>query len=295
MPARAYRIGILETAAADAARIALWDVFKQHLQERGFVEGNTISFEFRWAEGRQEALADLATELVRQKVDAIVTAGTPAVTAASGATADIPIVMATGTLPTHSARNIVGVVDAPPGISAKRLQLLVEAVPGASSLGILADDGNPSSPPAVQETMAAAESIGTTVRDYWICGPDDLRTVIATMKRDGVAGFVIAPGALFFAQRRLIADLAVEHRLPSMAARSDYADAGVLVAYGAPIRANYRQAATYVDRILRGAQPSALPAYEPAEFDLVVNLRTAKAIGLALPPTLLAKARTIGP
>jgi putative ABC transport system substrate-binding protein len=291
-----HRVGILETAAADAARVALWDIFKRRLQECGFVEGKTIDFEFRWADGRQERLADFASEFVRLKVDAIVTAGTPAVTAASRATAMIPIVMATGTLPApgNPANNIVGVIDAPPGLGAKRLQLLREAVPAASRLAILADRGNPSSPPAVQETLAAAKSSNTIVRDYWIDGPDDIPIVVGTMKKDGIDGFVTAPGALFFAERRRIAKLAIEHRLATLSVRSNYAEAGMLMAYGSPIRENYRQAAMYVDQILRGAKPSELPVYEPSELELVINLGTAKALGLAIPPELVSRAQIIG-
>lgn len=291
-----HRVGILETAAADAGRLALWDIFKRRLHECGFVEGRTVAFEFRWADGRQQRLADFASEFVRLKVDAIVTAGTPAVTAASRATAEIPIVMATGTLPApgNPASNIVGVIDAPPGLGAKRLQLLRDAVPTASRWAILADRGNPSSLPAVRETLAAAKSTNEIVRDYWIRGPDDLPIVVATMKKDGIDGFVTAPGALFFAERRRIAELAIEHRLAALSVRSDYAEAGMLMSYGSPIRENYRQAAMYLDRILRGAAPSGLPAYEPAEFEFVINLATAKTLGLAIPPELLARAQIIG-
>jgi len=292
-PRKVYRLGILDTAASDPTRVALWDVFKQRLRDSAFVEGRNIQFEFRFADGRQERLPSLALDLVRLKVDVIVTAGTPAVTAASRATTTIPIVMATGTAP--SARNIVGVIDAPRGLSAKRLQLLRQALPTASSLAILADRGNPSSPPAVRETLAAAKSSNIIVGDYWVSGPDELKSMIAMMKKDGVAGFVTAPGAMFFAQRRQIAARAIKHRLASLSVRSDYAEAGFLIAYGSPIQDNYRQAAVYVDHILKGAKPSELPAYEPTELELVINLTTADAIGLTIPPALLATAKTIGP
>jgi ABC-type uncharacterized transport system substrate-binding protein len=227
---KVYRVGILEVATADATRVALWDVFRQQLRERGFIEGKNLHFEFRWANGRQERLSDLVSDFIRLKVDALVTAGTPAVAAASRATADIPIVMATGTLPTEGSANpplnVVGVIDAPPGLSAKRLQLLREAVPRATSFAILAE---------------------------------------------------------------------IEHRLPSLSVRAEYAEAGILIAYGAPIRENYRQAALYVEQILKGAKPSELPVYEPTEFEFVINLKTAMAIGHTIPPPLLARAQAIGP
>jgi putative tryptophan/tyrosine transport system substrate-binding protein len=296
---KTYCVGIIETGASDPTRIALWEQFKQRLRERGFVERQNISFEFRWAEGRQERLPDFASEFARLKVDVIVTAGTPAVVAASRATSNIPVVMAIGTLPTTGSekgpQNIVGVIDAPSGLSARRLELLREVIPTASSFAILADHGNPSSPPAVQETQEAAKSLKMNVRDYWVRGPDDFRAILATMKADGIEGFVIAPGAMFFAQRRQIAALAIENRLPSLSVRADYAEAGILITYGALIRENYRQAAMHVDQILRGAKPSDLPVYEPTEFEFVINLKTAKALNLTIPPAPLARAHAISP
>ena len=148
--------------------------------------------------------------------------------------------------------------------------------------------------PAARETQAAARSSNIGLRDYWVRGPGDLKPVIAAMKADGMDGFVIAPGGLFFAERAQIAALAIDYRLPALSVRSDYAEAGILIAYGAPICENYRQAAMYVGEILRGVQPSALPIYEPNEFEFVINLRTANAIGIDVPPALLARALTIG-
>jgi putative ABC transport system substrate-binding protein len=175
------------------------------------------------------------------------------------------------------------------------LQLLREVVPSGSFFAILADSGNPSSPPAVQETQEAAKSMKLNVRDYWVGSPDDLKSAIETMKKDGIEGFVIAPGAMFFAQRRQIAALVIERRLPSLSVRADYAEAGILIGYGAPIRENYRQAALYLDQILRGAKPSELPVYEPSEFELAINMQTAKALDLAIAPALLTRARVVGP
>jgi putative ABC transport system substrate-binding protein len=123
--------------------------------------------------------------------------------------------------------------------------------------------------------------------------PDDLKTALATMKKDGIDGFVIAPGAMFFAQRRHIAALAIEHRLPSLSVRADYAEAGILIAYGAPIRDNYLQAALYLDQILQGAKPSDLPVYQPSEFEFTINMRTAKALDVTIPPALLTGANVV--
>jgi putative ABC transport system substrate-binding protein len=298
------RIGILETAAADRDRLALWDIFERRLNELGHAKGADISVEFRWADGRTERLATAAAELVDLKVDVLVTAGTPAAAAASRATSAIPIVMATGVglgtdLGTQLTRdskrrnaNVTGISDLPPGVSEKRLQLLREAV-SSTALAILADRGNPSSPLALRETKAAVRSLGVSVKDYWIEAAGEFKAALTAMRSDGVAGFVVAPGALFFAERKQLAALAIEHRMASITARREYAEAGCLMAYGAPIRDNYLQAAGYVSQILRGVKPHELAMAEPATFDFVVNLTSAAALGLALPQSLLAGAEKI--
>ena len=176
------RIGILETAAADPDRLALWDIFERRLHELGHANRADLAFEFRWADGRTERLAAAAAELVGLKVDVLVTAGTPAAAAASRATSAIPIVMATGvglgTQLTKGAErrnaNVTGISDLPPGVSEKRLQLLGEAV-SSSALAILADRGNPSSPLALRETQAAAQSLGVSVKDFWIESAHEFR------------------------------------------------------------------------------------------------------------------------
>ena len=298
---RTQRVGILEMAAPDSDRLALWDLFKRRLHELGHAESAGIDFEFRWAEGHTDRLANAAAELVRLNVNVLVTAGTPAAAAASRATTDIPIVMATGvglgTQLTDGAAqrnsNVTGISDLPPGVSAERLRLLREVMPDSPALAILADRGNPSSPLALRETQAAAQPLGIAVRDYWIATAGDFGAALASMRRDGVGGCVVAPGALFFAERKALAALAIEHRLATITARREYAEAGCLLAYGSPIRDNYRQAADYVDRILRGAKPADLPVDQPAEFDFAVNLKTAGALGLTLPPGLLARAQPI--
>ena len=294
------RIGILETAAPDPERLALWTIFEHRLGELGHSKGSAISLEFCWASGQTERLAAEAAALVGLKVDVMVTAGTPAAAAASRATAEIPIVMATGVgLGTQLSEgkqrnsNVTGISDLPVGVSAKRLQLLREAIPAPAALAILADRGNPSSPLAVRETEAAAQTLGLAVKDYWIASANEFAATLAAMNADGVGGFVVAPGALFFAQRHALAALAIERRLASITARREYAEAGCLMAYGAPIRTNYLQAADYVARILGGAKPADLPIGQPTEFDFAINLKTANALGLALPKELLARAQKI--
>jgi putative ABC transport system substrate-binding protein len=294
------RVGILETATADPHRLAFWDIFERRLHELGHVKGADISFEFRWADGRTERLATAAAELVGLNVDVLVTAGTPAAAAASRATSAIPIVMATGVgLGTQLTQgsgqrnaNVTGISDLPPGVSEQRLRWLREAV-ASNGLALLADRGNPSSPLALRETQAGAATLGGSVKDYWIDNAGEFGTALAAMRRDGIAGFVVAPGGLFFAERKALAALAIEHRLASITARREYAEAGCLMAYGAPIRDNYRQAAGYVSQILRGVKPAELAMAEPATFDFVINTKSAAALGLTLPQTLLARAEKV--
>lgn len=293
--AKVRRVGILEMAGPDPLRVALWDVFRQRLRELGWSEGRNVNFEFRWADGHEERLAGAAAELARESIDVLVTTGTPGADAASRATSVLPIVMATGTAPPSPRANVAGVIDLPPGLSAKRLELLHQAVPGAAALAILLDRANSSSPRAISEAQAAARPLGISVKDHWVQGPDHFGDALAAMTKDKAGGFVIAPGAMFFARRKELAALALEHRLPSMSVRKEYAEAGGLMSYGAPIRDNYRRAAVYVDRILRGAKPEELPLDGPTEFELVVNLKVAEELNLPLPQSLLGGAETIGP
>ncbi len=294
------RIGILEMASPDADRLAHWEIFRRSLRELGHREGEDVVLEFCWAEGRADRLESAAAALVRRNVDVLVTAGTPAASAAIKATRDIPIVMATGVgLGTrlsdgaHAHRNVTGISDLPSGVSAKRIELLRAGLGRAAPLALLADRANPSSVLAARETQDVAHSLGISVRDYWLARPDDLRVALAAMKDDGIAGFVVAPGAMFFARREELAARARERRRASMAVRREYAEAGCLMAYGAPLRENYRRAAVYVSRILEGTKPADLPLEQPTEFEFVINLETARAIGLTIPRTLLAEAETL--
>jgi putative ABC transport system substrate-binding protein len=296
------RIGILEMAAPDKERLGYWEIFLQGLRDQGHVEDRDVTLEYRWANGLQERLASAAAGLVTAKVDVIVTAGTPAAAAAIRATSDIPIVMATGVgLGTQlsepgsaPARNVTGISDLPPGVSERRLLLLRDAAGASTPLAILADRANPSSPLAVHETQEVARATGIAVKDYWVAGPDEIDATLSAMRSDGIGGFVVAPGAMFFAHRTALAAHAITHRLASMAVRREYAEAGSLMVYGAPLRENYRQAASLVARVLAGAKPSDIPIAEPQEFDFVINLATAGKIGLSIPAALAGGAELIG-
>lgn len=295
----ARRIGVLEVAAPDPKRLALWEFFQRRLNELG--NPNT-TYEFRWAQGRTERLTPLADELVRLGVDVLVTAGTPAAAAASRATSTIPVVMATGVglgtqLTGGASRpnaNVTGISDLPPGVSAKRLEFLQAMVGQDARLALLCDSGNPSSPLTLSETQKAAQPLGVVVKDYWIASAAEFDRIFAAMKADGIRGVAVAPGGLFFAQRETLGEIAIANGLATMTPRREYTEAGCLMTYGAPIRENYRQAASYVSRILSGTKPADLPVDEPTEFEFVINTTTAKALKLIVPPELLAKADTVG-
>ena len=296
------RIGILEMAAPDKQRLAYWQIFLQGLREHGHIEGQDVVLDYRWADGHQDRLAAAAGNLVAAAVDVIVTAGTPAAAAAIKATSEIPIVMATGvSLGTQLSRpdaapttNVTGISDLPAGVSKRRLLLLREAVGSGPPLGILADRANPSSPLAVRETQEAAQAAGIAVKDYWLASPNQFAITLSAMRSDGIGGFVVAPGAMFFAKRDELAALALQHRLPTMSVRREYAEAGCLMAYGAPLRESYRQAAILVSRVLAGARPADIPVAEPKTFDFVINFVTARAMGLNIPPALSGSAQAIG-
>lgn len=295
------RIGILETSSPDPARLQLWEAFRQRLRELGYAEGQNIEFEARWAHGKPDRLPGLAAELVQLNVDAMITAGTPAAFAAQRATTTIPIVMATGVSvgtglnqgAAGSGVNVTGLSDLAPGLSAKRLALLRELVPNAAHLAVLWDQTNPSGSLAVPEYQDAARSSGVSLKVYGVRGLGDFDDALAAMNRDSAGGFIAVPSAMFFAEREQLASLALKHRLPAVFVRSEYAEVGGLAAYGCPIHDNYLRAAAYVDRILKGAKPADLPVEQPTKFELVINLKTAKAIGLAIPQSLLLRARQV--
>ena len=295
------RIGILETSSPDPARLRLWEVFKQRLRELDHAEGREVEFETRWANGNPDRLPGLAAELVQLNVDAVITAGTPAAFAAQRATATIPIVMATGVSvgtglnqgTAGSGDNVTGLSDLAPGLSGKRLALLRELVPDAAHLAVLWDQTNPSGSLAVPEFQEAARISGVSLKIFGVRRLGDFDAALAAMTRDRAGGFIAVPSAMFFAGREQLASLALKHRLAAVFVRSEYAQAGGLAAYGSPIHDNYLRAAVYVDRILKGAMPADLPVEQPTEFELVVNLKTAKALGLAIPQPLLLRARHV--
>ena len=296
-PGKVPTIGFLgpTTPSSQSQHVA---AFAQRLRELGWIEGRTITIEVRWAEGRSERFAEIAAEFVRLKVDVILTQTTPAVLAAKQATSVIPIVFATAGDPVGTgvvaslARpggNITGLSSQATDTAGKRVGLLREVVPGLRRLAILGNIGNPFSVLEIAEVQAAARTLGVEVDTFEIRRAEEIAPVFEALKSRGEALYVSAD-PLVTTNRVRINTLALGARLPTMSAFREYVEAGGLMSYGPNFPDMYRRAAELVDKILRGAKPADLPIEQPTKFDLVVNMITAKALGLDVPSTLLARA-----
>jgi len=296
-PGKLRTIGFLGQSTRSAA--SEWvAAFVQRLRELGWMEGRTITIEYRWSEGREERFAEIAAELVRLKVDVILTSGTPEVLAAKQATSVIPIVFATAGDPVGNgliaslARpggNVTGMSLQSNDTAGKRVELLREVVPSLRRLAILANVGNPFSVLELGEAQAAARTLGLEVDTLEIRRPEDIAPAFEALKGRAQALYVCADG-LVNANRIRINTLALSVRLPTIHGYRDYVEAGGLMSYGANLPDLFRRSADYVDKILRGAKPADIPVEQPTKFDLVINLTTAKALGLDVPSSLLARA-----
>ena len=272
--------------------------FVQRMQEHGWIEDRTMVIEYRWAEGRAERFPEFAAEFVRLKVDVIVTAGTDAVIAAKKTTSVIPIVFGTAGDPVANglvaslARpggNVTGLSNQSADIAGKQLDLLRAVVPNLHRLAIMANIASSIGVLEMREVQAAAQTLGLEVTTVEIRRAEDIAPAIETLKGGADALYVVTE-PLANTNRIQINTLALAARLPTLHGQKPYVEAGGLMSYGANIPALFRRAADYVDKILRGAKPADLPVEQPTEFDLVINLKTAKALGLEIPPTLLARA-----
>ena len=303
LPAQAQpkviRIGLFDYAAPDQGRLMWWKAFRARLQELGYVEGQNIVYESRWGDGHVDRLAGLAGELVNAKVDLIVTAGTEAALAAKQATKSIPIVMTTGVDPAevglvsglaHPGGNVTGVSSMQSEVAAKRVELFTQLLPRTSRIAILFDVDNHASELIVRHTEAGAKTLGIALEKVGVRGPKEADAAFSAMKRDHVAAVILMATPTFMGERRRLADLAMAHRLPMMVGAKEYAEAGGLLSYRTDYPDLFRRAAVYVDKILKGAKPAVLPIEQPTKFELVINLKTAKALGLTIPPSLLARA-----
>src|SRR5438874_2278071 len=293
------RIGFLSlTSPSD--RPPLLDAFRQRLRELGRVEGQNIVIDYRYAEGRVDRLPDLAAELVRLKVDVIVSMGTQGATAAKNATETIPIVMIAVRDPVgigliaslaRPGGNVTGVSGyAGLGIVAKQLELLKETVPKIRRVAILSNPTNAYHQLAIREVTVAARSLGVQLQLLEARGPNEFDGAFAAMAKERVGALLVLSDAMLSSHRTRLADLAARSRLPAAFGVRDDVEAGGLMSYGPSILDSYRQAATYVDKILKGAKPADLPVEQPMKFELVLNLKTAEALGLTIPPTLLFQA-----
>jgi ABC-type uncharacterized transport system substrate-binding protein len=298
------RVGWLSlfSGSDPAARRAV-DLFRQALRELGYVEGQSVAIEYRWAEGKSERLLDLAAELARMKVDVIVTnGGVPPAQAAERATKAIPIVFS-GTVDPVAAELVAslarpgGNITGPSFISdqliGKGLELLREVVPTVTRVAALWNPSNPGNIHQLRGAEAAAAASGVRLLSVEARGRAEIDRAFVAMAREGAGALLVLMDGIFYDQRERIAALAAKNRLPAVYGFSVFAEAGGLMSYAASRSDSYRQTAVYVDKILKGAKPSELPVELPTKFELVINVKTAKALGLTIPPSLLARADQI--
>jgi putative ABC transport system substrate-binding protein len=291
-------IGFLGTTSPSTipARI---EAFRQGLRELGYLEGKNIVIEYRWAEGKVDRLPALAAELVRLKVEVIVTGAPQATRSAKQATVTVPIVMAVDDDPVGSgfvsslARpggNITGLSSLSPELSGKQLELLKEVLPNLSRVAVLGDVTRPGIPQALREINVAADAFRVQVQYLEVRGPKDIEPAFRAASQEHADAVLVLSTPVLVSQRRQVADLAVKSRLPAIYPRPEYVEDGGLVFYGVSYTDLYRRAATYVDKILKGVKAADIPVEQPKKFELVINLKAAKQIGLTIPPNVLARA-----
>jgi putative ABC transport system substrate-binding protein len=291
-----YRIGILEPLPA-TRNTANLDGLRKGLRNLGYVEGQNLVIEYRSADGRAERFPDLASELVGLNVDLILARGTPATNAVQNATGTIPVVMVTmggpGAIVASFSRpsgNITGVITFSTELSAKRVEILKELVPGLSRVGLLHNMGNPAVPPEWEETKMAARSLGLQVEILDVRSEGDLRRAFELIVQQHIDGLVVGADGLTQMYQQTIVDWVAGNRVPAIFPAREFVEAGGLIAYGVNYPELYFQLASFVDKLFRGTKPTELPVQQPTKFKLVINARTAKTLGLEIPPTLLVRA-----
>jgi len=292
-------IGYLEPNSPSGPGASFLAAFRQGLTEAGYVEGQNLAIEYRWAESHSDRLSALAADLVRRKVDIIVASGSQAVRAAQRATQSTPIVMTGSSDPVGTglvaslARpggNITGLSLQSPEVSGKRLELLIKIVPGLSRVAVLLNPDDPPALLALQESEIAARALNIKLQDTEVRQPDDFDTAFTSAMAFRPEALVILSAPMLDAHAGRIAEWAVKNRLPSIYPFQDFPEAGGLMSYGPDLKDNFRRAATYVDKILKGAKPGDLPIEQPTKFELVINLKTAKALDLTVSQVLLTQA-----
>jgi ABC-type uncharacterized transport system substrate-binding protein len=288
------RIGILGSAPTPS-----WEAFRQALRELGYVEGRNIVLESRWLEGAVDRAPAVATELVNLKVDVIVAVSVPVIRAAQQASGTIPIVMAasfdavgTGLVASlaQPGGNTTGLTLLSTAVVAKRLELLREAVPEVSRLAVLLGPPAPADPLFLREVEVGAQAMRMRLQILRAGDPTEVQRAFAAMTRGRASALLISEHPFLFSPRARVAELVAQHRLPTMVSFREFVERGALMSYGADLADLYRRAAAYVDKILKGAKPADLPVEQPTKFELVINLKTAKTLGLTIPPSLLQRA-----
>jgi len=291
------RIGVLRFAGGNSEGAPFVEAIRQGLRELGYVEGKNIAIEWRFAEGRRDRAATFARELVHLRVALIVAAGTPAAEAAKTATRSIPIVLAgvadavgSGFVASlaQPGGNITGLSLNFPETAGKQLEWLRQMLPGLSRIAFLASSRDPAAALIVEETRRAGERLGVRIQVVTVGGAEDFDGAFGAMRREQAGALIIQP--IFGDQTQRIAELAVRNRLPTASFSRAFAEAGALMSYGPDQRELWRRVPIYVDKILKGAKPRDLPVAEPTKYELVINLKTAKALGLTIPPSVLGRA-----
>jgi putative ABC transport system substrate-binding protein len=298
---RLFRIGFLDNSSA-SGNAPLLEAFRQEMRKLGWIEGKNFTFEYRFAEGKFDRLPDLAADLVRLKVDLIMVSGGQPALAAKRATTTIPIVMANAGDPVvfglvaslgRPGGNVTGLSSLVPELNSKRLEILYDAVPKLVRVGFLrpSGGGGPAGEATMKEIRPAA--LGLKIKLEEIDAQLDakgLESAFQTAKQKQVGAIMTTTGNPFFTERKRIVELAVKHRLPAIYPQKEFVEAGGLMSYGADYDDLYRRAATYVDKILKGAKPADLPVEQPKKFEFIINLKAAEQIGLTIPPNVLARA-----
>jgi len=298
-PKKVPRIGYLGTGSRSSAVV---EAFQQELRDLGYIEGQNITIEYRSTEGMAERLPNLAAELVQLKVDIIVVGGSPATQAAKNATKTIPIVMTSATDPVgiglvaslaHPGGNVTGLSNVGSDLGGKQLELLKEAFPKVSRVAVLWDSAAPGNVLWLGEMKAAAEALRITLQPVNVHGPNDFERALSAIKKEHASALSALRNAVTNNYQPRIVDFAAKSRLPAMYPDSEFVEVGGLMSYGPNFADLFRRAAMYVDKILKGAKPADLPVEQPTKFELVINLKTAKQIGLTIPPNVLARANKV--
>jgi putative ABC transport system substrate-binding protein len=297
-PTKVPRIGFL-TATSASSQVPRLEAFRQGLKDLGYFEGKNITIEYRFAEEKLDRVPNLAAELVHLKVDIIVTGGGTSTRAAKEATVTIPIVMGFDNDPVGSGfvaslaqpgGNITGLSTLSPEISGKQLELLKEIVPKLSRVAVFASSSAPGNAQALKEIELAAGAFGVKLQYLEVRDPKDIETAFGAASKGRVDAVLVLPSPITFSQRRQVVDLAAKSRLPAIYWATEFVEAGGLMTYSVSFTDLFRRAATYVDKILKGAKPANLPVEQPKKFEFIINLNAAKQIGFTIPPNVLARA-----